>query len=335
MHEHLIAPLASVLPSTFQCSELSSRSYLSGTQQERHRVEARSQAAAARRASYPLNHGWNVATPTDNNAEQDSTSPKCDIDVRSGDIGVADFLAHYFLPGRPVLLKGLLAHDSRFADMLADWTRHSLTRSEEGRELGDTIHVDSIIPYAAAFGRPEEGKGGSLRDYIERHMGGGGGAEPVEERELQSYVFSSVPPSSPLLRHFHTPELFAEKSLNVTVSRYQYYIGPPGSGAPLHYHGPAWNGLAYGEKLWRLLPPASAVYSRVSERVTEESQRKGLECVQEEGDVLYVPALWAHGTVNLRECVGFAAELQWRGLHYSPDEGYFPMRERSSSTATE
>ena len=33
------------------------------------------------------------------------------------------------------------------------------------------------------------------------------------------------------------------------------------------------------------------------------------ECIQEPGDVLYVPEMWAHGVVNIAESVGVAMEF--------------------------
>lgn len=41
----------------------------------------------------------------------------------------------------------------------------------------------------------------------------------------------------------------------------QMYIGPLGSGAPLHFHGHAINHLIYGKKLWALQPPEEARYT--------------------------------------------------------------------------
>jgi hypothetical protein len=36
-------------------------------------------------------------------------------------------------------------------------------------------------------------------------------------------------------------------------------MGPPLSGAPFHYHGPAFNALLHGRKLWQLLPPGDVL----------------------------------------------------------------------------
>ena len=33
------------------------------------------------------------------------------------------------------------------------------------------------------------------------------------------------------------------------------------------------------------------------------------ECVQHTGEVLYVPAMWSHATINLDESIGLAVEF--------------------------
>ena len=34
-----------------------------------------------------------------------------------------------------------------------------------------------------------------------------------------------------------------------------------------------------------------------------------IECVQYADEVIYVPSMWSHATVNLDECIGVAVEL--------------------------
>ena len=170
----------------------------------------------------------------------------------------------------------------------------------------------------------------------------------------------------------------------------QLFLGPAGSGAPMHAHGPAFNALAEGRKRWALLPPAAQVQSNAHPSawheqeaavraalaaraggpaavpdlcaaalaplgVAEAAARKlvggpaegagGAEapagtaeaeaeavawkclelaslraarqvkgrrhCEQSAGDVLFVPAFYAHATINLDAVnSGFALELQ-------------------------
>ena len=84
----------------------------------------------------------------------------------------------------------------------------------------------------------------------------------------------------------------------------------------------AWNALVYGRKQWYLLPPPHAVYSIdhplawVKDSLPSLSAHV-LECVQEQGDVIYVPELWGHGVVNLEESIGFASEFLFGAAEFS------------------
>eukprot|EP01052_Picozoa_sp_SAG31_P013827 SAG31_NODE_843_length_11551_cov_6.757772_3_plen_189_part_00 len=106
------------------------------------------------------------------------------------------------------------------------------------------------------------------------------------------------------------------------------YIGPELSGLWFHQHGDAWNGLVFGTKRWFLMPPsvaedrhASSVLTKepplglrrwISEHLPTWSRSTGVtkpkECVQNSGDVMYVPEDWWHATMNLNENVGVAVK---------------------------
>lgn len=44
------------------------------------------------------------------------------------------------------------------------------------------------------------------------------------------------------------------------------------------------------------------------------------ECIQEAGDVLFVPGTWGHATLNLEESLGYASEFVWGGDEFSVSE---------------
>lgn len=84
---------------------------------------------------------------------------------------------------------------------------------------------------------------------------------------------------------------------------------------------------------WFLYPPSKASYSTVSglrfaellgttptdddsetksEGITELRDRLVrdlLQCTQHSGDVMYVPTLWGHATLNVRQSIGVAHEF--------------------------
>jgi hypothetical protein len=111
----------------------------------------------------------------------------------------------------------------------------------------------------------------------------------------------------------------------------QVYIGPTGAGAPFHYHENALNALLHGRKRWWLKEPSEAVYSvrhprawcrrgvevaftpstrRVIDRLRRRADDAKDACtfVQEAGDVVLVPANWAHAILNEAPVVGAAFE---------------------------
>ena len=131
--------------------------------------------------------------------------------------------------------------------------------------------------------------------------------------------------------------------LTSPLPRPQFYVGPPGSGAPMHWHKDAYNYLAWGQKRWFLQPPSEAVYSTqpiatwvlkelpsygataddahspASSDGTSSSSSGGnssssgrprlLECTQSSGDVMYVPAGWGHAVLNTDTSIGVAVEF--------------------------
>lgn len=107
------------------------------------------------------------------------------------------------------------------------------------------------------------------------------------------------------------------------VSSTQWYMGVPGSGAPEHIHTDAVNALVYGRKRWFLKPPEHASYSKLPPLAWFRSKephgyvnQKGrlplYECVQQPGDVIFVPNGWGHQTLNIQTSIGSAFELFWR-----------------------
>ena len=95
-------------------------------------------------------------------------------------------------------------------------------------------------------------------------------------------------------------------------ARAQFFLGPPGSGAPFHAHRDAFNALIFGRKRWFLLPPDRSLYSTTPVATWLASAAAlpegALQCVQEAGDVVFVPRGWAHAVLNLRTSVGVAVE---------------------------
>jgi hypothetical protein len=86
-----------------------------------------------------------------------------------------------------------------------------------------------------------------------------------------------------------------------------------------YFYRAALNVLVFGEKYWSLIPPAEAIYSTTPalpwfREDLQTTQSNTLRCIQRAGDVLFVPPMWSHATLNLDESVGFSTELEWGQL---------------------
>jgi len=191
---------------------------------------------------------------------------------------------------------------------LGDDGRVAAAGTASSAELPPPYVFDRIAPEglggAEGGGSSSDGGGGG---------GGGGGGEGLgalrgDKSPLLPWFLRARLP----VRNASAPRLALVQDAPLPPSP-QFYLGGPGSGAPMHFHFDAVNVLAHGEKQWLLRPPAEAEYSTVPAARFAPLARNGngtlLACTQRGGDVLYVPYTWSHATVNLRTSVGFAVEF--------------------------
>jgi hypothetical protein len=84
------------------------------------------------------------------------------------------------------------------------------------------------------------------------------------------------------------------------------------------------NILLYGRKRWFLRPPKHAIYSRKAilpwfkEQYPHDKQLPHTvlyECVQQPGELLFVPDGWSHGILNIETSIGTALEITAAGSH--------------------
>lgn len=99
-----------------------------------------------------------------------------------------------------------------------------------------------------------------------------------------------------------------------------FLFGEHNSGVSFHSHSDSWNALFAGTKQWFLYPPnirPSKEYPIYHGQLnwnqevlnTLENQDKPLECIQNAGDVVFIPEMWYHATVNMGETIGVASQF--------------------------
>lgn len=243
------------------------------------------------------------------------TAERCDIDVLSVS-DVQTFVFDYLALQRPVLIRNATGVHSMKK------LYHLWQRSKFKQEYGSLVFNEVEVPYAESFGYTTTKKTtikafmSSMKQFKEEnhHL-------PIESYPRPNYIFETIPLKSPLLKEFKPPSVLDMEITHINPLKMQFYLGPPLSGAPVHFHRNAWNVLIYGQKRWFLYPPNRAFYSK--EHVWDwwrETYRKSpdaLECVQYPGDLMFVPDMWGHAVINLREGVGVASEFIYGASEFS------------------
>jgi len=118
------------------------------------------------------------------------------------------------------------------------------------------------------------------------------------------------------------PEQFSEINGRPILS-----LGPSRAGLPFHEHEAAWLWLVHGRKQWFVLPPGSIPDGATRWKTTWQWLTGGrgnegtlslpsatgalkgmLQCMQEPGEVVFVPTLWQHATLNIGTALGFGGQ---------------------------
>ena len=190
--------------------------------------------------------------------------------------------------------------------------RNKWSRGQFLSKYGSQDVTVGRIPYGGLYG--QEMRTMSMAQYVE-YVVDDVSAAPRNYGSAPPYLFfadapwleADTAPSPTVLRrlsfHGQPPE----------IQSHQFYLGPPETGAPVHFHNDAANYLMYGRKRWFLYPPGDAEWSLqpASEFMHSVALEQGapIECVQHSGDMLYVPKGWGHSTINIEASIGVAYEF--------------------------
>ena len=214
---------------------------------------------------------------------------------------------------RPLLMRGLLGETSRRA-----WQRGAL-RNASGRVAFQVMQYGS----RASLADSHTWRRVSLSQWTDAMRAPPPVTSAAAPPPLPEYIFDQSTDmgdaAAGLRRQMHG--VFPWRAMFVP-SAPALYVGADGSGNPFHYHQQTWNALLAGRKRWLLYPPSQAFYTELhplewQRRATNRSMAAPLECEQRAGDVLFVPRLWAHATINVGEVVGVATPFALRtGVDY-------------------
>jgi len=208
------------------------------------------------------------------------------------------FMHHYVLHPRPLLVRGGAQFHAAIA---GNFTRAGLLEA-----AGDQKVEAHRFPGAKEYdGSKPIVK--TLREYL----------DVLDER-------SSAQHATKRLHIFHKRLSKDEVALNfsatlptlldgkVVQTGSMFYVGGLFMGTPPHHGLPTADSLVHGMKIWFLQPPGHEAF--VNEAMYDHLVRTGgapasQRCLQQAGDLLFVPRAWTSGDLCLGHCVGVAHEF--------------------------
>ncbi|KAK3585952.1 hypothetical protein CHS0354_038494 [Potamilus streckersoni] len=244
--------------------------------------------------------GWRLA---DDKTLQEFGSEICSIDVHNADeLSVKEFETTYRFK-KPLIVK--------FKNGAKDWTDpEKWTVKSLKREYGEwSVLSGNSLEIVRLGGRGDMTT--SFSQYVDKFMNMQDTlGEPFYVFDREFYKDSSLP------KTLKPPEYF---KIQDDVDDSIFFLGGSQSGVSFHKHADAWNGVIYGKKRWFLYSsqrtPPGGVYpgftqidwfKKVYPNLTDSE--RPLECIQEEGDILYLPEGTYHGTINLGDTVAIGIQ---------------------------
>jgi len=224
-------------------------------------------------------------------------------------MSLQEFIEKYESLNKPCIVTGALA-DWKAS---SKWTIDNLLQHH-----GNTLYKTN--------GTDEDGHTFKMRfkDYL-RYIRGNQDEKPI-------YLFDNkfLERAPDMRDDWEVPPFFGEDLFNLMtdVDRPDYrwfLVGCPRSGSPFHqdpHRTSAWNALIAGRKRWALYPPHVLPPGVDEELIDTEyyaspevmkwyteyypfipPEQMPLECVQEPGEIIFVPSGWWHQVLNLSETV--------------------------------
>ncbi|KAL1504932.1 hypothetical protein AB1Y20_008699 [Prymnesium parvum] len=245
--------------------------------------------------------GWDVE-------RGDAARLRCDIDSISADISDGEFYRDYFLPQRPVIVRGFVplrerCHFARARLQAKGRTSVMYVRTWCGRTAYPSLTGQTVC---GEFSMEDMNRHPVCNDsertrpvcVRKPHRGNVNGTVGFKQIPVRARYAPRVPVAP-----------FLTSSWEEITSR-QLFMGGNLSGAAMHFHSAAYNMVFFGNKHWLLTPPRWAALSGAKSTDWEATARARLpsylplRCSQGPGDMMLLPFGWGHATINLGFSVG-------------------------------
>jgi len=268
--------------------------------------------------------GWQGTVPP-NNAED----LRCDIDQVT-DLTPEKWYKEYFTRGRPVLIRNALALSERCGMSRPAVMRNPVFGREQQLGVGKPKHGQKETESMSGEGAtircgataypsitrqkrcPQLCTVGSLdsgTDCVDELNEATG-----KERKYKP-ITVVVPPGGKSFKKANWKDLVSARYHHDYFPSYkqvcpvfyrhvkhQLFMGGKEAGATMHFHTHAYNMLFFGYKKWQLLPPRYTEMSGMPAReYMKDAEARGItpyECTQRPGDLMIVPRMYGHATLN-------------------------------------
>eukprot|EP00903_Cladosiphon_okamuranus_P006388 g6253.t1 len=263
---------------------------------------------------------------TDPTMAKSMSTSKCDIDrVPYLNMSTKRFSREY--EGvKPVIVEGFI--DERWpARFRGRWARPSLLSSFPDA----AVHVSSGAGVVHSGG--ESLRTLTLTAFLEELRENDGGGESATSFTFDMEFFDQ---NKELKDDYKVPSIFrsfnSHESMRRETSWSMLSLGASGAGLPFHSHGETWLGVAYGAKRWAIYPPTESRpyeaekqsgwhplmgsmewFKEVAPLLKKTGESPPMECMQNAGDLIYVPANWKHMTLNIGESIGVGGQAVYGG----------------------
>eukprot|EP00117_Sycon_ciliatum_P004031 scpid77172/ scgid8567/ JmjC domain-containing protein 8; Jumonji domain-containing protein 8 len=223
-----------------------------------------------------------------------TTGPCTITRVNAANLSLENF-AKNFVDAGPVLIEGI----DNNQEFRRECTRDNLITAYGHRRIKLTTATSTSLVRAPV----------SLKYYIENMM---------QAQSVQT-------PANESLYHFGDTDREEWKSVFdlYNFPAYQvpgmepmisFGLAGPGTGVPMHFHGPTFAQVMYGRKRWFFYPPSqdfrvgyhsdlSMLQWYLEEYPLLDDVTRPLECTLEPNQLLYFPDRWWHSTINIDESV--------------------------------
>lgn len=225
---------------------------------------------------------------------------QCFADVVDADeFNWTHFVNHYDLRSRPLLIRGGAKHPR---------AKRAYTRAGLLEAAGRVRVETEDYPYAGfqVNTTPTVTTIKNYAEYLKKRREDGQQANRLE------ILVKDVMPKNYSQRNlsfvFFLPQLLERRLVPFNT---QFFLGGDLTGTPFRYGDNTFISLVYGRTLWLMHPPSKT--SWINDAMYRYMQRTNgapgaLRCIQEAGDLFFVPRGWTRGTMCLSDCIGTEVE---------------------------